>query len=157
MRMVHYFAALVAVAVPALFAAAGLGIYGKLDLHIKVALAAAILVVGLHSLLIIFMIVTGRVLREAVRARDLPTSFLDPNSVQTDLAYDFQGRLTTITQDVTGTPTTTNCSNRRQSPKSLVRDRWSIPFNSRSSTGTMMPSRSDHAARTRVSTMMSSP
>ena len=77
MRMVHYFTALVAVAVPALLAAAGLGVFGHVELHVKVALTTAILVVGLHSLLIIFMIVTGRVLREAVRARDLSTGFLD--------------------------------------------------------------------------------
>lgn len=81
MRMVHYFTALVLVAVPALLATAGLGLFGQLELHIKVALATAILVVGLHSLLIIFMIVTGRVLREAVRARDLSSTFLDELNV----------------------------------------------------------------------------
>ena len=71
MRMLHYFAALMALVVPALIATAVLGIMGMADLHLRVGLLTAILTVGLHTLVILFMIVTGRVLREAIKARDL--------------------------------------------------------------------------------------
>jgi len=81
MRMFHYFAILVALAVPALFATALLGIFGQLEWHLKVGLLSAIFLIGVHTLMIVFMIVTGRVLREAVRVRDLPQSFLDELNV----------------------------------------------------------------------------
>jgi len=77
MRMLHYFALLGALVVPGLLATAALGLSGKLELHLKVGLLAAISAVGLHTLVILFMIVTGRVLREAVRVRELPREFLD--------------------------------------------------------------------------------
>lgn len=81
MRMFHYFAGVVAVVAPALVASAWLGIAGRVELHFQVALVTAIATVGAHSLLILFMILTGRILREAVRARDLPREFLDELNV----------------------------------------------------------------------------
>lgn len=77
MRMIHYFTALAAVVVPALLATAWLGIMGNKELHLEVGLVTAIAAVGLHSLVILFMILTGRILREAVKSRDLPREFLD--------------------------------------------------------------------------------
>ena len=77
MRMIHYFTVLAAVVVPALLATAWLGITGDKQLHLTVGLVTAIAAVGLHSLVILFMILTGRILREAVKSRDLPRDFLD--------------------------------------------------------------------------------
>lgn len=77
MRMVHYYTIACAVVVPALLVTAGLGIAGDMDLHFRVALVTAFATVGLHSLLILFMILTGRILHEAVRSRDLSQGFLD--------------------------------------------------------------------------------
>jgi len=76
MRMVHYFTAALILALPALLATALTGIFGRLDRHLELGLVTAILLVGLHTLVILFMIVTGRVLREAVRARELSEEFL---------------------------------------------------------------------------------
>ena len=76
MRMLSYFGVFAAVVIPALLATAALGIFGQPELHLKVGLLAAILAVGLHSLLIIFMIVTGRLLKEAMASRDLSPEFL---------------------------------------------------------------------------------
>lgn len=77
MRMAHYFLIACLAAGPALLVAAVIGFLGRLDLHFQVALPAAILTVGAHTLLILFMIVTGRILREAIKSRDLPQEFLD--------------------------------------------------------------------------------
>lgn len=76
MRMTGYFAAMAAVALPALLWAAWTGLSGRLEQHLPVALFAAVAMVALHSLLILFMIITGRVLREAMRSRPLGPSFL---------------------------------------------------------------------------------
>lgn len=76
MRMFHYYLIASAVVVPALLASAWLGIAGNLDAHFKLALVTAIATVGAHSLLILFMILTGRILREAVRSRSLSPTFL---------------------------------------------------------------------------------
>ncbi len=76
MRMVHYYTIACAIVVPALLVTTGLGIAGELELHFRVALVTAFATVGMHSLLILFMILTGRVLREAVRSRDLSQAFL---------------------------------------------------------------------------------
>ena len=81
MRMLHYFAAALIVAVPLLLATAGAGVYGWTDWHLRLGILAAIFVVGLHTLVILFMIVTGRVLREAVRSRSLPREFLEELNV----------------------------------------------------------------------------
>ncbi len=87
MRMFHYFAIAVTLTAVALLTAAGLGFARNLGLevesetHFLVALIAAILAIGTNTMLIVFMIVTGRILREAVRARDLPREFLDELNV----------------------------------------------------------------------------
>jgi hypothetical protein len=75
MRMVHYFSALAALVLPALLWAAGTGALGSPS-HVGVGLFAAVFAALAHSLLILFMIVTGRVLREAMRARPLGPEFL---------------------------------------------------------------------------------
>lgn len=77
MRMAHYYLIACAIVVPALLVTTGLGLAGEVELHFRVALVTAFATVGLHSLLILFMILTGRILREAVRSRDLSQGFLD--------------------------------------------------------------------------------
>lgn len=76
MRMQHYFLGAVAVTAPALLLTAGLGIFGHPELHLKVGLVTAMAAVGTHTLAILFMIVTGRVLKAAMAARSLPPEFL---------------------------------------------------------------------------------
>lgn len=76
MRMTHYFWVFAGFLVPALAAAAWTGLTGA-EAHLSTGLICSMLAVGTHTLLILFMIVTGRVLREAVRVRDLPQTFLD--------------------------------------------------------------------------------
>lgn len=77
MRMSLYFLIACVACTLSLLVAAGLGLSGHTDLHFKIALPAAILTVGAHTLLILFMLVTGRILREAIRSRDLPQDFLE--------------------------------------------------------------------------------
>lgn len=77
MRMLHYYVGVTAVVVPLLLVSTWLGIAGRTDAHFKLALVTAIATVGAHTLLILFMILTGRILREAVRSRKLPQAFLD--------------------------------------------------------------------------------
>ena len=83
MRMFHYFAIAATITSLALLAAAGLGLASRVSpgidsqTHFLVSLIAAILAIGTHTILILFMILTGRILREAIRARDLPQSFLE--------------------------------------------------------------------------------
>ena len=74
--MIHYFGAAAILTIVALLASAWLGISGQLEVHFRVALVTAILTIGTHSLLILFMIITGRIIREAMLHRDLPSEFL---------------------------------------------------------------------------------
>lgn len=76
MRMVHYFGALALACVPALCATAVAGILAHPS-HLMIGLSTGVLVVLTHTLLILFMIVTGRILREAMRARPLGGEFLE--------------------------------------------------------------------------------
>ncbi len=76
MRMTHYYLILAGLAAPALIATAVAGMLGW-EAHLAIGLFAAMLTVALHSAVILFMIITGRVLREAVMARDLGQGFLD--------------------------------------------------------------------------------
>src|SRR5262245_10189643 len=77
MRMWHYFLAGALLLVPALFVAVGFGLtFDGSTRHLWAGLFAAALGVGLHTLVILFMLVTGRVIREAVRARALAPEFL---------------------------------------------------------------------------------
>jgi len=81
MRMIHYFTGMMVVAVPLLLVTACLGIFGSPVWHLKIGLVTAIFTVGVHSLMILFMILTGRILREAVKSRDLGREFLDELNV----------------------------------------------------------------------------
>ncbi len=76
MRMLHYTATLVGLAFPALLIAAGLGFWGERQTHLSAGLLAAILCIAAHSVVILFMVITGRLLKEAMRTRPLPASFL---------------------------------------------------------------------------------
>src|SRR5262249_2273301 len=76
-RMVHYFAAFAALAVPALVWAAITGFAGGGERHVSAGLVAAVLAVLAHTLVILFMLVTGRVLKEAIASRPFPRAFLD--------------------------------------------------------------------------------
>ena len=78
--MTYYFWVFAALLIPALGFAAWTGINGT-ESHLMAGLFASVLAVGVHSLLIIFMIVTGRVLREAVRVRNLSNEFLEELNV----------------------------------------------------------------------------
>jgi hypothetical protein len=77
MRMSHYFAAGAALFVVAL----GFTLWSGLELdagdrHLWAGLFTASLGVAVHTLTILFMLVTGRVLREAIRSRALAPEFL---------------------------------------------------------------------------------
>jgi hypothetical protein len=77
MRMRHYFAAAALLLVPALLAALLSGLYHDAsERHLWTGLFTAILGVAVHTLVILFMLVTGRVLREAMRARALGPQWL---------------------------------------------------------------------------------
>ena len=76
MRMVHYFTALAALVVPALAWAAWTGFHGGGDTHVGWGLFAAVITAAVHTLLILFVLVTGRVLKEAMIARPLGPEFL---------------------------------------------------------------------------------
>jgi hypothetical protein len=75
MRMVHYFGALAILVAPALVWTAVSGLLGS-PTHVGVGLFGAVYTAAVHSLLILFMIVTGRVLKEAMAARPLGPEFL---------------------------------------------------------------------------------
>lgn len=75
--MVHYFAAFAALVVPALAWAAYTGFAGGGEAHVNAGLFAAVLAVLAHTLVILFVLVTGRVLKEAIATRPFPKSFLD--------------------------------------------------------------------------------
>lgn len=77
MRMFHYYVIVSAVVVPALLVTTWLGINGQTEEHFTFALVTAIATVGAHSLMILFMILTGRILKEAVKSRKLSQEFLD--------------------------------------------------------------------------------
>jgi hypothetical protein len=76
MRMVYYYTALAVATIPALFATAILGAMGSAH-HLPLGLFSALLAVATHSLVILFMVVTGRVLREAQRNCQLGSEFLE--------------------------------------------------------------------------------
>lgn len=75
MRMVYYFAALAVLVVPGLIWTLWSGVRHS-PVHLQVGLISAICASAAHSLLIVFMIVTGRVLREATNARPLGSEYL---------------------------------------------------------------------------------
>ncbi len=75
MRMAHYFSALAILVIPALLWTVFTGAMNSPS-HLGVGLFSAVFTVAAHSLLILFMIVTGRVLKEAMIARPLGPKFL---------------------------------------------------------------------------------
>jgi hypothetical protein len=75
MRMLHYFSALAILVAPALLWTAVSGLLGSSS-HVGIGLFSAVYTAAVHSLLILFMIVTGRVLKEAMAARPLGPEFL---------------------------------------------------------------------------------
>ena len=78
MRMQHYYAVLAAVLVPSLLTTAMLGAtYDGSQTHLAAGLLTAMLCVATNTLLILFSIVTGRVLRAAMKARPLGSELLD--------------------------------------------------------------------------------
>lgn len=81
MRMRHYYLALSVPAAGLLVATLVSGLAGGGQRHLGLGLFTSILCVAAHTLLILFMIVTGRVLREAARSRELPRAFLDELNV----------------------------------------------------------------------------
>jgi len=75
--MVHYYLALALPAPVLLLATLWLGLaQGGSQRHVALGLITAILCVAVHTLLILFMIVTGRVLKAAMQSRRLPGEFL---------------------------------------------------------------------------------
>ena len=55
MRMTHYFTVAAALAIPALLATTWFGITGNIDTHLLVGLVTGILIVGVHTLVILFV------------------------------------------------------------------------------------------------------
>ena len=78
MRMTHYFLAGALLLVPALLwtVIAGLLHSAPSELHFWSGLMTAALAVGVHTLVILFVLITGRVVREAMQARPLDDRFL---------------------------------------------------------------------------------
>ena len=77
MRMVHYFGALALIAIPTLIATAISGVFlGGSGPHLTIGLFAAITAIAVHSIMILFMIVTGRVIKAAMASRDLDPTYL---------------------------------------------------------------------------------
>ncbi len=75
--MIHYYGALGGLLLPLLVATILSGIFrGEPNLHLWLGLTSAILAVATNTVLILFMIVTGRVLKVAMRSRPLGPEFL---------------------------------------------------------------------------------
>jgi len=78
MRMTHYYSGLAVLLVPALLATLVTGAFHSgTQLHLTLGLFTAIGCVAQNTLLILFAVVTGRVLKQAIAARSLPRLFLD--------------------------------------------------------------------------------
>ena len=83
--MVHYFLAGAVLLVPALLWTVVSGLLRPADagpgtsseLHFWSGLMTAAFAVGVHTLVILFVLITGRILREAMRARRLGAEFLE--------------------------------------------------------------------------------
>ena len=77
--MVHYYLALALLLAPSLLATLASGILaaeGSAEIHLRLGFFTAILCVATSTLLILFMIVSGRVLKAAMRSRALSQDFL---------------------------------------------------------------------------------
>ena len=76
MRMWTYFAAAAGVTVLCLLWTAWTGMSLDRARHLPAGLVGSVVTVATHSLMILFMIITGRVLKEAMRSRPLGQEFL---------------------------------------------------------------------------------
>ena len=77
MRMVHYYLALACVLAPCLLLTFATGaLQDGSERHLLAGFFTAVLCVATHTLLILFMIVSGRVLKAAMQSRALPADFL---------------------------------------------------------------------------------
>ncbi|HED66863.1 MAG TPA: hypothetical protein ENJ09_15075 [Planctomycetes bacterium] len=78
MRMSHYYLALAILLAPALLTTAVLGALhnGDSQLHLEAGLVTAVLCLATNTLFILFMVVTGRVMKAAMRTRPLSPAFL---------------------------------------------------------------------------------
>lgn len=77
MRMVHYYLALALVLAPCLLLTLLSGVFHDgSERHLVLGLFTAVACVATHTLLILFMIVTGRVLKAAMQSRSLSGEFL---------------------------------------------------------------------------------
>jgi len=77
MRMVHYYLAMALVLAPCLVLTLLSGVQDGSERHLTVGLFTAVLCVATNTLLILFMIVSGRVLRAAMLSRELGREFLE--------------------------------------------------------------------------------
>ena len=77
--MSHYYLSLAVLAVGGLLATALAGVLGW-EHHLSVALPTAIVVVGMHSLVILFVLIGGRLLKEGVANCGLDPAFLQRNN-----------------------------------------------------------------------------
>jgi hypothetical protein len=77
MRMVHYYLALAFVLAPCLLLTLLSGVFQDgSERHLTLGIFTAVLSVATQTLLILFMIVSGRVLKAAMHSRALPAAFL---------------------------------------------------------------------------------
>lgn len=75
MRMSHYYISLMVLAVGGLLTTATAGLMGA-SIHLTVALGTAMVVVGMHSLVILFMLISSRLLREGHENCGLSPTYL---------------------------------------------------------------------------------
>ncbi len=76
--MIHYFSAMALLVAPALVLTAISGIWlSGTATHLSLGLFTAVFAVATHTLMIVFMIVTGRVLKVAVQSRSLAADYLE--------------------------------------------------------------------------------
>ena len=76
MRMKYYFAVGALLLAPCLAATLISGFWARGSAHLWIGLISAILAALVHTLVILFMLITGRVLREAIRTRPLGPELL---------------------------------------------------------------------------------
>src|SRR5262245_46175782 len=77
MRMVHYYLVLALLLVPCLLLTLLTGAFQDgSERHLVLGIFTAVLAVATQTLLILFMIVSGRVLKAAMQSRELPPAFL---------------------------------------------------------------------------------
>ena len=75
MRMSHYYYSLMVLSIGGLLATSIAGVMGS-SLHLGLAIATAMIVVGMHSLVILFVLICSRVLREGQRYCGLGEDYL---------------------------------------------------------------------------------